>query len=218
MTIYAINGSPRKTNNTATLLSEALAGAQAALPGVETELIHLYSYNFNGCVSCFECKRLGGKSYGHCALRDEASPLLDKLAQADGLIFGSPVYFHGITGKLRMFLERLFFPCLVYDADYSSLAPRRMPTAFIYTMNVPHEVMLAQKYPDAFRPMEFFLERLFSKPETLYANDTYQFSDYSKYKVECFSEAEKAHHRERQFPIDRRNAFELGQRLARRAG
>ena len=45
MTIYAINGSPRKTNNTATLLSEALAGAQAALPGVETELIHLYSYN-----------------------------------------------------------------------------------------------------------------------------------------------------------------------------
>ena len=218
MTIYAINGSPRKTNNTATLLSEALAGAQAALPGVETELIHLYSYNFNGCVSCFECKRLGGKSYGHCALRDEASPLLDKLAQADGLIFGSPVYFHGITGKLRMFLERLFFPCLVYDADYSSLAPRRMPTAFIYTMNVPHEVMLAQKYPDAFRPMEYFLERLFSKPETLYANDTYQFSDYSKYKVECFSEAEKAHHRERQFPIARRNAFELGQRLARRAG
>lgn len=218
MTIYAINGSPRKTNNTATLLSEALAGAHAALPGVETELIHLYSYNFNGCVSCFECKRLGGKSYGRCALRDETSPLLDKLTQADGLIFGSPVYFHGITGKLRMFLERLLFPYLVYDADYSSLAPRRMPTAFIYTMNVPHEVMLAQKYPDAFRPMESFLERLFSKPETLYANDTYQFSDYSKYKVECFSEAEKAHHRERQFPIDRRNAFELGQRLARRAG
>lgn len=218
MTIYAINGSPRKANNTATLLNEALAGAQAAVPGTETELIHLYSYDFNGCVSCFECKRLGGKSYGRCALRDGASPLLDKLAQADGLIFGSPVYFHSITGKLRMFLERLLFPYFVYDADYSSIAPRRMPTAFIYTMNVTHEAMLAHRYPEAFRPMESFLERLFSRPETLYANDTYQFGDYSKYKMECFSEAEKASHRERQFPIDRRNAFALGERLARLAG
>lgn len=217
MTIYAINGSPRKASNTATLLNEALAGARAAVPSAETEMIHLYGYDFSGCVSCFECKRLGGGSYGRCALRDGAAPLLDKLLHADGLIFGSPVYFHAITGKLKMFLERLLFPCLVYDANYSSIAPRRMPTAFIYTMNVPHDVMLAQRYPEAFQPMEFFLERLFSKPETLYVNDTYQFSDYAKYKVECFSAEAKARQRERQFPVDRRNAFALGQRLARRA-
>ena len=49
----------------------------------------------------------------------------------------------------------------------------------------------------------------------LYINDAYQFSDYSKYMVECFSEQEKALQRETQFPLDCRKAFELGRCLAR---
>lgn len=106
MTYYAINGSPRKTHNTATILNKALEGVKAADPQAQTELIHLYSHDFSGCVSCFECKRLGGKSYGKCAVRDGLTPILERLADADGIIFGSPVYFHSITGKMRMFFER----------------------------------------------------------------------------------------------------------------
>ena len=45
MTYYAINGSPRKTHNTATILNKALEGVKAADPQAQTELIHLYSYN-----------------------------------------------------------------------------------------------------------------------------------------------------------------------------
>lgn len=216
MTYYAINGSPRKTHNTATILNKALEGVKAADPLAQTELIHLYGLNYSGCVSCFECKRLGGKSYGKCAVRDDLTPLLERLAEADGIIFGSPVYFHSITGKMRMFFERLLFQYFVYDADYSSLAPKRMPTAFVYTMNVPYEVMIADHYLENFQNMESFIGKIFGKPETLYVNDTYQFSDYSKYKVECFSEADKARHREQQFPIDCRKAFELGMSLAGR--
>ena len=93
-------------------------------------------------MSCFECKRLGGKSYGKCAVQDGLTPILERLADADGIIFGSPVYFHSITGKMRMFFERLLFQYFVYDADYSALSPKRMPTAFVYTMNVPYQVML----------------------------------------------------------------------------
>lgn len=62
---------------------------------------------------------------------------------------------------------------------------------------------------------EFFIERSFSRPAVLYINDTYQFSDYSKYMVECFSEQEKALQRETQFPLDCQKAFELGRDLAR---
>ena len=58
MTYYAINGSPRKTHNTATILNKALEGVKAADPQAQTELIHLYSHDFSGCVSCFECKRV----------------------------------------------------------------------------------------------------------------------------------------------------------------
>lgn len=63
--IYAINGSPRKNNNTAILLDKALEGAKALNSDeVLTKRIDLYNLNFTGCRSCFECKRIGGKSYG----------------------------------------------------------------------------------------------------------------------------------------------------------
>ena len=56
--VIAINGSPRKTWNTATLLEHALSGARSA--GAETELIHLYDLDFKGCVSCF-CLQAQGR-------------------------------------------------------------------------------------------------------------------------------------------------------------
>jgi multimeric flavodoxin WrbA len=59
MKIIAINGSPRKDWNIATLLNEALEGA--ASQGAENELIHLYDLNYKGCISCFACKTKGGK-------------------------------------------------------------------------------------------------------------------------------------------------------------
>lgn len=55
MKVIALNGSPRKKWNTATLLKHALDGA--ASKGAETELIHLYDYNYKGCISCFACKQ-----------------------------------------------------------------------------------------------------------------------------------------------------------------
>ena len=88
-----------------------------------------------------------------------------------------------------------------------------MPTAFIYTMNVTEETMKEKSYLSTFNNMEFYLEKLFTKPSVMYSNNTYQFNDYSKYKVECFSEEEKAEHRKIQFPLDCEKAFELGVNL-----
>ena len=76
--VYAINGSPRKNWNTATLLKHALEGA--ASQGAETELIHLYDLNFKGCTSCFSCKLKDGESFGKCAMKDGLTPVLEKLA------------------------------------------------------------------------------------------------------------------------------------------
>jgi multimeric flavodoxin WrbA len=59
MKVIALNGSPRKKWNTSTLLKHALDGA--ASRGAKTELIHLYDYNYKGCISCFACKLKGGK-------------------------------------------------------------------------------------------------------------------------------------------------------------
>ncbi len=215
MKFYALNGSPRKKNNTATLLQYALDGVKSAqtTQTVETELIHLYDYEYKSCISCFECKKLGGKSYGKCILDDQLTPIMEKLSHADGIIFGSPIYLGNISGKMRSFFERLLFQYLVYDANYSSLSPKHMPTAFFYTMNVPEQVMHDWGYLNALKYVEMFIEKNFSKPELLYCCDTYQFSDYSKYKIECFSEPAKAAHREKQFPIDCERAFQIGKAM-----
>jgi len=217
MKVYAINGSPRKNKNTATLLQKALDGVKDSLKDkeIETEIINIYDFKYTGCKSCFACKRLGGTSYGKCAIKDDINEILEKLSQADGLIFGSPVYLRNITGQLQSFLERLLFPCLVYDNNYSSIAPKKMRTAFIYTMNVTEEVMKEKGYLSTFNIMESSLERIFTKPLVMYSNNTYQFDDYSKYKVECFSEEEKAEHRKKQFPVDCQTAFELGVNLVK---
>jgi multimeric flavodoxin WrbA len=215
MKVYAINGSPRKNKNTAILLQKALDGVKEAAKDkeIETEIIHLYDLNYTGCKSCFACKRLGGASYGKCSPKDDLREVLEKLSVADGIIFGSPVYFGTITGQLQSFLERLLFPYLVYDKNYSSIAPKKMPTAFIFTMNAPEEAMNQIGYLTTFNNIESSIEHIFTKPLVMYSNSTYQFDDYSKYKADAFSEEEKAKHRKIQFPLDCQKAFELGANL-----
>ena len=90
--VIAFNGSPRQDWNTATLLEKALEGASSE--GAKTDLIHLYDINFKGCTSCFSCKVRDGKSYAHCAMKDELTPILKRIEEeADAIILGSPIYF-----------------------------------------------------------------------------------------------------------------------------
>jgi len=212
MKIIAINGSPRKKWNTAILLNKALEGAASL--GAETELINLYDLNFKGCISCFACKLKGGESYGKCAVKDDLSPLLEKLIQADGIILGSPIYFGNVTGEMRSFLERFLFQYLVYDACFSSIAPKNMKTGFIYTMNVNVAMMNDFGYVQNLKATESALVKIFGFNEVIYSNDTYQFDDYSKYETGGFNVEAKRKTREEQFPLDCRKAFDMGVRFA----
>lgn len=138
MNVIAINGSPRKKWNTATLLENTLEGAKSQ--GAETELVHLYDPDCKGCTSCFACKFKDGKSYGKCAMKDGLSPVLEKIRTSDALILGSPIYFGIVTGEMGSFIERLFFPNLMYSNPPHSLAPK-LRTAFVSTMNVSEQMM-----------------------------------------------------------------------------
>jgi len=212
MKVIAVNGSPRKNWNTATLLTKALEGA--ANEGAETELIHLYDLDFKGCMSCFACKRKGGASYGKCACRDGLTPVLERIAAADALVVGSPVYLGSATGETKSFLERLLFPYYVYDRTGSSLFPRKMPVGFIYTLGANEAQMKVAGYDQPLTLMSQFAERIFGAPtETLFVNDTYQFDDYGKYVSDRFDVAHKAKRRKDVFPQDCQKAFTMGEKL-----
>ena len=212
MKIMAFNGSPRKKFNTATLLEEALKGAAQA--GAETELVHLYDLEFSGCLSCFSCKKLGGSSYGKCALKDELRPVLEKVHQADGLVLGTPVYFGAETGRMRQFLERLLFPYLRYSVTDRSLFPRKIKTGLIYTMNVKEEALPGFGWDKGFANTHRLLGTIFGACEMMLCCDTKQFQDYGKYDMTSFDPEHKEKRHREVFPQDRRHAFELGQRLA----
>lgn len=216
MKVIAVNGGPRKNWNTATLLEKALEGAAAA--GAGTELVHLYDLNYKGCISCFSCKLQDGRSYGSCAVNDDLTPLLGRIAECDGLVVGSPVYLGEVTGMLRSFLERLVFPYLVYDKKHSTLFNKRIKTGFIYTMNVTEDYLPQTGYRQHFQMAEEFMARIFGAAESLYVTDTLQFEDYSKYVGDLFDPVKKAERRRKVFPEDCRKAYEMGQRMAQIPG
>lgn len=214
MKVIAVNGSPRKKWNTATLLQKALDGAASV--GAQTEMIHLYGLDYKGCISCFSCKRKGGTA-GHCAVRDDLTEVLEKVLGCDALLLGSPIYFGNITGEMLCFLERLLFSNLSYNTDHRSVFRGKLPSAFFYTMNLPAEGMKKFNYEELFHHYRDLLERFGGAPsEVLACNDTYQFDDYSKYEASMFNEEHKAHVKAEQFPIDCQKAFETGARLAER--
>jgi multimeric flavodoxin WrbA len=236
MKVVALNGSPRKRWNTATLLEKALEGA--ASQGANTEFIHLYELNFMGCVSCFACKEIGGKSYGRCAVKDDLTPILVKMEEVDAFILGSPIYFGTVTGEMKSFMERLLFPYLAYTAPPQPIFPRRINTGFIYTMNAPegrikdfwtrriaiNEFIKEEPLPslETYQATlhitinEFMLKIVFGSAESLLSCETYQFEDYSKVVSSLFDPEQRAQRRKEVFPKDCEKAFEMGMRLARR--
>lgn len=211
MHILAINGSPRKTWNTATLLQKALEGA--ASQGVETELIHLYDLSFKGCVSCFSCKTTGGESYGRCAVKDDLMPILRKIPEVDALVLGSPIYFGSVTGEMQSFLERLQFPFLTYTNPPASIFPGKARTGFIFTLGADENGARERGFDTRIAMYASILQALFGNAESLSCYDTYQFDDYSKVFAPRFDPEKKAKRRAEIFPEDCRLAFEMGKKL-----
>ena len=214
--MYAINGSPRRNKNTAILLDKVLEGAREGMPELQTERIDLYSLKYTGCVSCFACKRKDGASYGKCAVRDDLHEVLEKLADTDAIVFGSPIYYRTITGQLHAFYERFLFPYMQYKVGYPNLVRRKIPVACVYTMNVMEDEMLRDGYRTNLELFEMFLENYFQKPLLLHAFNTYQFDDYDKYVCEVFSKEEKAAYRDAHFPEDSEKAMLMGKQMMER--
>jgi len=212
MKVMAFNGSPRKRWNTATLLEKALEGA--ASKGAKTELIHLYDLDFKGCISCFACKTIGGKSYGKCAVKDDLKPIFRKIEKVDAIILGSPVYFGAVSGEMKSFMERLLFPYSTYTDPPQSLFPRKIKSGFIYTMGVTEKMFQEVGYSRQFNLHEMILKRIYGASEYMCSFDTYQFDDYSRVLSSRFDPEKKAQRRKEIFPKDCEKAFEMGAKLA----
>ena len=211
--IIIIDGGPRKTMNTASMLEKFAEGARSVSEEIEVKTIRLYDMEYKGCMSCMACK-LKGKAVNVCKYRDALTPLLEEVAQADGLIMGSPIYFSEVTAQLRAFLERLVFPWLSYN-DYSLTAPKPMPVILCYTMNA--NTQQAKMVYQSMGIMEGVIQRAMGDVEHVDAYNTYQVKNYDRYELASFPEPMKRQYRDEHWEQDLQNAYDAGRRMAEKA-
>ena len=208
MKTIILNGSPRKSWNTAMMLKEARKGAESA--GAETEYIDLFDLSYTGCRSCLACKRKGAERC-KCFWKDDLSPVIDRIFAADAMIIGSPIYLGDVTSQVHGLIERLHFCALSYD-DYSNYFKGRVDVGVILTMNAPKAY-----YDLAYRQKAEEMERVFKSlngtVEVYACCDTLQVNDYSRYNMAGFNEDHKKETREKPFPRDLENAFRMGAML-----
>ncbi|MCL1814725.1 MAG: flavodoxin family protein [Treponema sp.] len=121
MKVVAFNGSPYNDRVVAKGIS-AMAEVLAK-EGIEVEVVHVGNKSIHGCMDCWKCRELK-----HCVItNDPVNESLEKILAADGVILGSPVYYGGIAGTFKCFLDRIFFPGLdmQYKVGASVIALRR---------------------------------------------------------------------------------------------
>ena len=98
--VIGINGSARKDGNTAILIKTVFEELEKE--GIETELVQLCDKEIKGCMGCFGC---GQKK--QCIIKNDFfNECFNKMANADGIILGSPVYSADISSKMKAFIER----------------------------------------------------------------------------------------------------------------
>lgn len=108
MKVLMINGSPNANGNTATALREM---EKVFLEeGVEVETIHVGNKPIRGCIGCRKCFGLG-----KCVFDDLVNETAPKLAETDGLVIGSPVYYASANATLMAFVTRLFYSTFYVD-------------------------------------------------------------------------------------------------------
>lgn len=105
MKVIAINGSPHKEGNTFHALS--MVGEELKNAGIEFEILHIGHKMIHGCIACNNCFKNRDEE---CSVKtDIVNECIQKMKEADGILLGSPVYYSGIAGTMKCFLDRVFY-------------------------------------------------------------------------------------------------------------
>lgn len=102
MKVLLVNGSPNRKGCTYTALQEVSKTLEEN--GIDIEIFQLGNKPIAGCIGCRVCKKTG-----ECFMKDIVNEFVEKAKDADGFVFGSPVYYAAASGSITSFLDRVFF-------------------------------------------------------------------------------------------------------------
>ena len=108
MKVVALSGSPRINGNTELMIRKAFVPLKEA--GIDTELIQVGGKGIRGCTACGKCGEMQNNT---CIFTtDPVNRIIQKFAEADGVIIGTPTYFADLSGDLKSTLDRVFLVSL----------------------------------------------------------------------------------------------------------
>lgn len=131
MKTVVINAGPKRKDVNAQLAKSALEGAESV--GSVCEYVDLYRLDFSGCRVCLICKN--DEEVCKCYWRDELSPVIERILDADSLLIVVPVFFSQPTSHYMALLERLIY-CIVSYKKGNKFAGR-VNVGLFYTINYP---------------------------------------------------------------------------------
>jgi len=103
MKVLAINASPhRDKGNTALILNPFLEGMKEQ--GAEVEVLYTKTMEIKPCLGCLKCWT---KTPGTCVITDDMTPVMPKIKAADVMVFATPLYWDGVSGPMKMFMDRM---------------------------------------------------------------------------------------------------------------
>lgn len=104
MKVVAFNGSPKKDGNTYHAIK--MVAEELENEGIDVEIVHVGNKVIRGCLACNGCVRNQNEK---CVINDEVNEWIQKMKEADGIIFGSPVHYASVGATMKAFLDRAFY-------------------------------------------------------------------------------------------------------------
>lgn len=201
MKTIVINADPKQKQDVGKLLKSAGKGAESV--GSKVEYFHLYKLNLRGCMNCSICKTKNKESF-KCYWRDDLSPIIEKILNADTLLIGSQIFFNEPTSHYRALVERLIYCIVSYDRNYYYKG--KVNVGIFYSVLSPKE-----HYEKSIRPSLKSTEDLFK----MLNGKVEVYESYKGLKSQIKTESE-INAKEKEFNIDLEKAFEIGAELNRK--
>lgn len=201
MKTVVINAGPKRKNQNAQLAQSAAKGAESV--GADVEYVDLYKMDLCGCMSCLICKQEGKAC--KCYWRDDLSPLIDRILDADSLLIAAPIFFSQPTSHYMALLERLIFCIVSYDVGNAFKGKTNV--GLFYTVNYSKDY-----FEESVRPHLKQSEDILKMLNGKVVIDSFENTSKNIYSKSTDDELKL---KREQFERDLERVFEIGAELSR---
>ena len=133
MKTVVINADPKRKEHNAQLMQSAMKGAESV--GADVKYVALYKLDLSGCRICRICKN--DEDTCKCYWKDELSPLIEEILNADCLLVGAPIFFSSPSSHYMALLERLIYCIVSYKTGNKFKG--KVNVGLFYTINYPKD-------------------------------------------------------------------------------